>query len=162
MLSSGLVFATLIATIGIQPASATDAVILPDGANGIGADTDLLAYACPSNGSNPGFVEVLAPAPVKSDGWSFVDPSQPGRFKWTLSVGGASDSTGGSYYADSEVLTVFIEELDQGDDLELTLTGDIEDHPIPYQAEDVTITLTVVDPTFSNGSGTIADPWIIA
>jgi len=162
VLSSGLVLATLIVAMGIQPASATDAVILPDGANGIGADTDLLAYACPSIGSNRGFVEVLAPAPVKSDGWSFVDPLQPGRFKWTLSVGGASDSTGGSFHADSEVLTVFLEELDQGDDLELTLTGNIQDHPIPYQPEDLTISLTVVDPTFSNGSGTIADPWIIA
>ena len=161
-LSSVLVAALLIASVSIQPASANEAVILPEGANGTNGNPELLTYACPSEGDSWGFVDVWAPAPVIADGLSSYDPVQDGVFRWTLSSDSEStESYYSQWYALSEALSLYSPDYSVGQVLSLELTGNVMDGPEVFDPTSFEFQVTVVDPSFDQGSGTITDPYIV-
>jgi hypothetical protein len=160
-LAGGLLASVLAASIGVFPAIADEPVVLPTGANAQGQQK-VLSYACPAIDGKSGFVEVLAPAPIKEDGLSSFEPLQPGRFKWTLkeAVAGSSSSQE-EWYASTQSLTLS-GNWESGEVLSLELEGTISSGPAIYSPSKIDLTTTVVDPTFSRGAGTIGDPYIVS
>jgi hypothetical protein len=160
---ASLTTSILAVSLVVQPAMADDEVILPPGANGTNGNPDLLSIACPAIDESEPFVEVLAPAPVSTDGLSSIDPLQEGSFSWTLGNGrGGSDSTYQNAYVSTKVMRLDLsEDSVAGDTIDLTLTGSIVDGPTTYTPTEVEFQTTVIDPTFSQGNGTSADPYLI-
>jgi hypothetical protein len=161
---ASLTTSILAVSLVVQPAMADDDVILPPGANGTNDNPDLLSIACPAMDESEPFVEVLAPAPVSAEGFSAYESLQEGGFSWTLGNGrGGSVS---QQYSPSNVYTEVLrlelsEDSVAGAVLDLTLTGSIVDGPTTYTPTEVEFQTTVIDPTFSQGEGTSADPFLI-
>ena len=176
MLGGLIVLCSLIApaTFGPSPvkANATQAdVILPSGINGTD-NSDILVYACPAvlDTNDPpavlthGAVHFYAPAPTAVNGLSSLEPLQPGNFNWRVSTDNASKDMYGEFFAESSAI-VLVEDsavpLATGDEVTLTVNGRIDNGPVDYQASSFQMSTTVVNSGFSEGMGTIQNPYLI-
>ena len=155
---------TLILTgIGLEPASASTPVTLPSNADGTD-NSGLMVYAC------PGFIEVLAPIPTTTDvePYSRFQKAQVGNFRWTLSQAGSDLAYADDNYpygGFSRIHYDFGTDLAPGSSATYTLTGSIpsgEPAGVTYNSQSFNFTATVVDPSFSSGTGTQWDPYIVS
>ena len=142
------------------PANASTAVVLPAGANGTNGNPDLMAYACPAG------LYFFAPAPVNQNPYSSWDPIQPGNFKWTLTSDHISSPT--ELYEGSGLAAVPAGYVDYtsiktaGTVLQFTLTGSIDGGSFAtYTDSSFNFSVTVVDPSFAQGTGSFDDPFLI-
>lgn len=165
---SGLTLISLLLAPGLALPAQAISLIYPDGANGVGEDDDILAYAC------PGALELQIPQPTSdsTDRYSSRTPAQIDLFQWSIS---SSTDKGGTYEPTPLEETGFQEEnssqgflledqtWDVGDVLYLRLMGQTRDSANVESAygDPVEFQVTVVDPSFENGSGTIADPYMV-
>lgn len=151
----------LVLTIGLQPAAGGTPVTLPASANGTNGNPGLLVYACPSTDPGAdGFVQVLAPMPVREDGLSPFELVQDGNFGWYLGVTGDSDETDPSLLAERNRTMEVQGNWAAGDTVTLTVSGRISE--AGFDASTFVVSRQVVDPSFANGSGTISDPYLIS
>ena len=159
-------------------------VILPSGVNGTD-NSEVMAYACPAviDANDPtivveeGFVDFYAPVPRitnTSNRLSSVEPLQPGQFQWHLSgLGVEEDATfGGQIYAKSEVIRLTSPndvsgQVFRDDEVTFTVSGRITDGPADvvtdgvYVEQSFQVSRVVVDPSYSQGDGTIQNPYLI-
>jgi len=166
------VLALMLISTGLSPALASVSVILPPGTNG-DDNSDILVYACPAilDGNDPqtvlthGTVHFYAPAPKAINGLSSVEPLQPGRFTWEVSTDNDSFSPEGYSWAAENMAFSLNEDsvvpLATGDKLTLTVTGRILDGPETYDDSSFQMSTTVVNSGFSEGMGTIQNPYLI-
>lgn len=149
---------SLIATFMVaSPAIADAEIILPADVNSSNT-SGLLTYACPSH------VVVYAPVPTNTvDPLSSREPAQLGVFRWTLEHM-SSEVDAMSFWGQAksrQLLFTPESELNPGDTVQLNLRASIIDAPVTYEDSIVDFTVTVVDPTFAEGSGTIVDPFVV-
>jgi hypothetical protein len=163
---TALLAGTLLAAVVIIPqqtnaAPASTPVILPDGADGQGEDAELLIYACPTR------LQIYAPVPLATLGdpevMSSRQPLQAEGFTWDFSLGRQSEGfTLGSPAVLSYDYSNRVKDLDNqsfniGEVIRLELTGKIDG----YDSTSFSVDRTVVDPTFEDGLGTMADPYLV-
>ena len=164
---TALLAGTLLAAVVIIPqqtnaAPASTPVILPDGADGQGEDAELLIYACPTK------LQIYAPVPLATLGGSEVmssrQPLQAEGFAWDFRLGRESEGfTLGSPAVLSNDYGNSVKDLDNqsfniGEVIRLELTGKING----YDSTSFSVDRTVVDPTFEDGLGTMADPYLVS
>lgn len=143
---------------------------MADGANGVGEDEDILVYAC------PGFFELQLPYPTSTstDRYSSRTPAQINGFQWVIEVStdyGENYSSVGTFPSQENQRkpneSDGVREEDSswvaGDVLDLRFYGVTrdEDGNSPVQSSKFNSQVTVVDPSFGDGSGTIADPYVV-
>ena len=162
-------------------------VILPSGVNGTD-NSEVMAYACPAviDANDPtivveeGFVDFYAPVPRitnTSNRLSSVEPLQPGQFEWALSgLGVVEAKFNGQIYAKSEVIRLSSPndvsgQVFRDDQVTFTVSGRITDGPTDvvtdgetagkYVEQSFQVSRVVVDPSYSQGDGTIQNPYLI-
>jgi len=168
---TAIALAFILSSTGVSPATATVQVILPPGTN-VDDNSDILVYACPaildaadsSVVLRPGSVHFSAPAPTALNGFSSVEPLQPGAFVWEVATDNIFYSDNLGFKAQSQQYLLNENSavpLATGDEVTLTVTGRIFTGPVEYEDSSFQMTTTVVDSGFSEGMGTISNPYLI-
>ena len=156
---TALLVGTLLAAVVTIPqqASAIPSVTLPTGADGQDTDEELLVYACPTG------LHVYAPMPletVANGGYSSRQPLESEGFRWEIEIQAPFSRDQVLNYFDNNYAAVFpIDGASIGHVVDFDLEGIIG---ISHSSNSLTTSATVVDPTYSLGSGTKADPYLVS